>query len=183
MVDYDVITIGGGPGGAAASTLLAQRGYKVLLLERSRTPRFKIGESLMPATYWTLQRMGVLPRMKHADFLQHLASADVVLDTFYFGGCNSSCDAFALSAPVATLPGFLLPGRSTLGLYEELGVTDCIARTPAEFVDIALRLGKERDFRESVVRQISRNADRLFDRPDCGVALGEALLKIAEESR
>ena len=68
MVDYDVITIGGGPGGAAASTLLAQRGYKVLLLERSRTPRFKIGESLMPATYWTLQRMGVLPRMKASHF-------------------------------------------------------------------------------------------------------------------
>ena len=68
MMDYDVITIGGGPGGAAASTLLAQRGYKVLLLERSRTPRFKIGESLMPATYWTLERMGVLPRLKESHF-------------------------------------------------------------------------------------------------------------------
>ncbi|HEX9941205.1 MAG TPA: NAD(P)/FAD-dependent oxidoreductase [Thermoanaerobaculia bacterium] len=68
MMDYDVITIGGGPGGAAASTLLAQRGHRVLLLERSRTPRFKIGESLMPATYWTLERMGVLPRMKASYF-------------------------------------------------------------------------------------------------------------------
>jgi flavin-dependent dehydrogenase len=68
MVDYDVITIGGGPGGAAAATLLAQRGYKVLLLERSRTPRFKIGESLMPATYETLERMGVLPQLKASHF-------------------------------------------------------------------------------------------------------------------
>lgn len=68
MVDYDVITIGGGPGGAAAATLLAQRGYKVLLLERSRTPRFKIGESLMPATYETLNRMGVLPQLKASHF-------------------------------------------------------------------------------------------------------------------
>ncbi|HEX7185923.1 MAG TPA: NAD(P)/FAD-dependent oxidoreductase [Thermoanaerobaculia bacterium] len=68
MVDYDVITIGGGPGGAAAATLLAQRGHKVLLLERSRTPRFKIGESLMPATYDTLERMGVLPLLKASHF-------------------------------------------------------------------------------------------------------------------
>ncbi|HYN22048.1 MAG TPA: NAD(P)/FAD-dependent oxidoreductase, partial [Thermoanaerobaculia bacterium] len=68
MMDYDVITIGGGPGGAAASTLLAQKGHRVLLLERSRTPRFKIGESLMPATYWTLERMGVLPRMRASHF-------------------------------------------------------------------------------------------------------------------
>lgn len=68
MVDYDVITIGGGPGGAAASTLLAQRGYRVLLLERSRTPRFKIGESLMPATFGPLERMGMLPRMRESHF-------------------------------------------------------------------------------------------------------------------
>jgi flavin-dependent dehydrogenase len=68
MTDYDVITIGGGPGGSAASTLLARQGYKVLLLERSRTPRFKIGESLMPATYWTLERMGVLPRLQESHF-------------------------------------------------------------------------------------------------------------------
>jgi flavin-dependent dehydrogenase len=66
--DYDVIVIGGGPGGAAASTLIAQKGHRVLLLERSRTPRFKIGESLMPATYWTLERMGVLPKMKASHF-------------------------------------------------------------------------------------------------------------------
>jgi flavin-dependent dehydrogenase len=66
--DYDVIVIGGGPGGAAASTLVAQKGHRVLLLERSHTPRFKIGESLMPATYWTLERMGVLPKMKASHF-------------------------------------------------------------------------------------------------------------------
>ncbi len=67
-VDYDVITIGGGPGGSAASTLLARQGHKVLLLERSRTPRFKIGESLMPATYGTFERMGVLPRLRASHF-------------------------------------------------------------------------------------------------------------------
>ena len=39
-MDYDVITIGGGPGGAAAATLLAQRGYRVLLLERADRPGF-----------------------------------------------------------------------------------------------------------------------------------------------
>lgn len=66
--DYDVVVIGGGPGGAAASTLIAQKGHRVLLLERSHTPRFKIGESLMPATYWTLERMGVLSKMKGSRF-------------------------------------------------------------------------------------------------------------------
>jgi flavin-dependent dehydrogenase len=68
MNSYDVIVIGGGPGGAAAATLVAQRGHRVLLLERSPAPRFKIGESLMPATWWTLERMGVLAKLQASHF-------------------------------------------------------------------------------------------------------------------
>jgi predicted O-linked N-acetylglucosamine transferase (SPINDLY family) len=118
--------------------------------------------------------------MQHQDFLQHLAAADVVLDPFYFGGCNSSCDAFSLAAPVVTLPGFLLPGRFTLGLYREMRMEDCIARSPEEFVEIALRLGGDADLRESIRKRIAERSERLFDRPDTGRALGRALLEIAE---
>lgn len=68
MTEHDVIVIGGGPGGAAAATLVAQKGHKVLLLERSTEPRFKIGESLMPATWWTLDRMGMIPKLEASHF-------------------------------------------------------------------------------------------------------------------
>jgi flavin-dependent dehydrogenase len=67
---YDVLVIGGGPGGAAAATLVAQQGHRVLLLERSPAPRFKIGESLMPATWWTLERLGVLDKLKASPFVR-----------------------------------------------------------------------------------------------------------------
>ena len=55
----DVIVIGGGPAGATTSTLIAQHGYRVQLFERDRFPRFHIGESLIPETYWVLQRLGM----------------------------------------------------------------------------------------------------------------------------
>ena len=64
----DVIVIGGGPAGAATATLLARGGRDVLLLERERFPRFHIGESLMPATYWSLERLGMLDRMGRSVF-------------------------------------------------------------------------------------------------------------------
>lgn len=59
-----VIVIGGGPAGSTAATLLAQQGIRVRLLEREPGPRFHIGESLMPDTYWTLRRLGILEQMK-----------------------------------------------------------------------------------------------------------------------
>ena len=68
MEQYDVIVIGGGPGGTTVAALTAEQGHKVLLLERETFPRFKIGESLMPGTYWTLKRLGVLGKMKASHF-------------------------------------------------------------------------------------------------------------------
>jgi flavin-dependent dehydrogenase len=66
----DVIVIGGGPAGSTASTLIAQRGRKVVLFEREHFPRFHIGESLIPETYWVLKRLGMLPRMQKSHFVK-----------------------------------------------------------------------------------------------------------------
>ena len=66
----DVVVIGGGPGGSTASTLIAQRGVKVRLFERERFPRFHIGESLIPETYWVLERLKMLDKMKKSCFVK-----------------------------------------------------------------------------------------------------------------
>ena len=57
----DVVVIGGGPAGSTVSTLMAQQGLRVRLYERERFPRFHIGESLIPETYWVLKRLNMLP--------------------------------------------------------------------------------------------------------------------------
>ncbi|MFN0196059.1 MAG: NAD(P)/FAD-dependent oxidoreductase, partial [Planctomycetaceae bacterium] len=68
--EVDVIVIGGGPAGSTASTLIAQQGYRVQLFERENFPRFHIGESLIPETYWVLDRLNMLPKMKASRFVQ-----------------------------------------------------------------------------------------------------------------
>ena len=66
----DVIVIGGGPAGSTVSALIAQHGYKVQLFEREHFPRFHIGESLIPETYWVLQRLGMLEKMQKSHFVK-----------------------------------------------------------------------------------------------------------------
>ncbi len=56
----DVLVIGGGPAGTTAATLLRQRGWTVVLLEKDQHPRFHIGESLLPMNIPILDRLGVL---------------------------------------------------------------------------------------------------------------------------
>jgi flavin-dependent dehydrogenase len=45
----DVLVMGGGPAGSTAAILLAEKGCRVVLLEKAHHPRFHIGESLLPA--------------------------------------------------------------------------------------------------------------------------------------
>ena len=66
--DQDVIVIGGGPAGSTVATLVAKAGLRVTLFERIDSPKFRIGESLMPGTYWTFERLGVLDRLKESAF-------------------------------------------------------------------------------------------------------------------
>jgi flavin-dependent dehydrogenase len=66
----DVVVIGGGPAGSTVSTLLAQHGCRVRLFEREHFPRFHIGESLIPETYWVLRRLKMLDKMKASHFVK-----------------------------------------------------------------------------------------------------------------
>ncbi|WP_064746048.1 NAD(P)/FAD-dependent oxidoreductase [Lysobacter firmicutimachus] len=63
-LEVDVLVIGGGPAGTTAATLLARKGWKVLLLEKDRHPRFHIGESLLPMNLAILERLGVLEQVR-----------------------------------------------------------------------------------------------------------------------
>jgi flavin-dependent dehydrogenase len=80
---------GGGPAGTTASTVLAQQGRRVLLLEKEKFPRYHIGESLLPFCYFPLQRIGMIERMKASAFPRKYAVQFVTQDgrvsaPFYF---------------------------------------------------------------------------------------------------
>src|ERR1700733_9378231 len=87
--EADVVVIGGGPAGSTVSTLIAQKGYRVELFERDHFPRFHIGESLIPQTYWVLKRLNMLPKMKASHFVkkysvQFVNQRGKLSEPFYF---------------------------------------------------------------------------------------------------
>lgn len=87
--ETDVLVIGGGPAGSTVSTLLAKHGHRVELFEREHFPRFHIGESLIPQTYFVLERLDMLPKLKGSHFVkkysvQFVNQRGKLSEPFYF---------------------------------------------------------------------------------------------------
>jgi flavin-dependent dehydrogenase len=66
----NVLIIGAGPSGTSAGKLLAEKGHKVMIVEREKFPRYHIGESLLPFTFEPLKRLGLIDTMKKSAFVK-----------------------------------------------------------------------------------------------------------------
>lgn len=69
---FDVIVVGGGPGGSTVATLVAKRSHTVLLLEQEELPRYQIGESTLPYTLGICKILGVGDDLAKAGFTRKL---------------------------------------------------------------------------------------------------------------
>jgi len=97
-LDCDVIIIGGGPAGTTAATELVRRGHKVQLFEKSRHPRFHIGESLLPMNIPILERLGVLEEVDRIGVRK--PAADFPADN------ERGFNVFDFSKSLERLPGY-----------------------------------------------------------------------------
>jgi protein O-GlcNAc transferase len=148
---------------------------QVLLLDWSAPWTALLRQRLAPVMGRNLARVHFMPACDGEEFLQRLAAADVALDPYHFGGCNSSLEALSVGTPVVTLPGQYLGGRFTQALLRRIDAESCIARNADEYVDRALALAREPDYRHSIAEQIAANAAGLFERKDAAQALADAL--------
>ncbi|MDB5954059.1 hypothetical protein [Ramlibacter sp.] len=120
----------------------------------------------------------VLPAMDHPAYLQALAGCDLVLQSFPFGGANTTNDALDLGIPVVALASEFLSGQTDLLLLRERGLESLCARTRDDYVEIALRLLQDAG---EARRQLAESTATSFRGRQGRVSMADAILALWQE--
>lgn len=116
-------------------------------------------------------RIVVLPVMSHDDYLRINMLCDLMLDSYYWSGGNTSLDALACGLPIVTLPGAFMRGRQSAGMLRLMGVSELVAESPQEYLAIASRLGTDPQWRSEIRSRIVHGLNAVFDCSDAVDAL------------
>jgi predicted O-linked N-acetylglucosamine transferase (SPINDLY family) len=112
----------------------------------------------------------------HSDMLAQYGDIDIALDPFPFGGGLTSCEALWMGAPVLTMPGDRPASRQTAGFLAAIGLSNCVVRSPAEYVRLAAALAADHT-RLAALRRALRPA--MAASPLCNGALFTSTLETA----
>ncbi|MEG3857896.1 tetratricopeptide repeat protein [Microcoleus sp. herbarium12] len=122
-----------------------------------------------------------LPAQNWDGYTSLLLNSDVFLDTLSFSGGHTSFDAVACNLPIVTCPGQFMRGRQSYGILKMLGVTDTIAQNEAEYIEIAVRLGLDPEWRREISHQMNERHADLFEDKTCVKALEQFYEQVVQE--
>ncbi|MGI4862391.1 MAG: NAD(P)/FAD-dependent oxidoreductase [Janthinobacterium lividum] len=173
--NVDVLVIGAGPSGSVAASIVKQAGFQVKMVEKTKFPRFVIGESLLPRCMEALEAAGFLPALEAQGFQQKFGAkfvkGDVVAD-FDFGNKFTEGWGQTWQVPRADFDQVLADEVQRMGVPVEFEteVTAITFDGPNSTTRVTTPAGTEKEIRASFIIDASgygRVIPRLFslDRP------------------
>ncbi len=104
----------------------------------------------------------ILPRLNMQEYLQVNLLSDIYLDTLSWSGGNTTLEAIACGLPVVTCPGSLMRSRHSAAILTQLGVTETIAYSELEYIQLGVKLGIDTHWRIEIKDKIKSNLVNLF---------------------
>ncbi len=108
-------------------------------------------------------RVRIFPRTNLHEYTKLIKCVDIVLDSYPFGGCNSSLEAFYLNKVVITMPANKINGRFTYGFYLKMGILEPVCYNQNEFVTKAIFYANNKTELKKLESAIAENAEKLFE--------------------
>ena len=128
-----------------------------------------------------LNRIIFVDKMAHHNMMAVYNNTDVVLDSFFFGGDTTTREAFEVGAPIITLPHKYLGSRWTQAYYNHIGVTELIAKNLDNYVELAVKVGTDKNYSNNLKTKIKNNSHKLFNSKNASLAWEKVFIDLYEK--
>ncbi|MFM6896294.1 MAG: hypothetical protein ACKPKF_02975, partial [Microcystis panniformis] len=125
----------------------------------------------------------MMPQLEQNDYFQLNLLADIYLDNLSWSGGNTTLEAIACQLPVVTCPGEFMRGRHSYAILKKLGITETIATDKNHYIEIAIRLGLDNQWRQTIKDYTTMNIDTVFNDQTCVKSLEKFYQSVAGEDR
>ncbi|MBX9693795.1 MAG: hypothetical protein K2Z81_15505, partial [Cyanobacteria bacterium] len=115
----------------------------------------------------------ILPRMDLPTFVQLLGVLDVNLDSIGWSGGITTMRSIAAELPLVTLPTETMRGRHSYAMLKMIGLDELITESVEDYIDLAVRMGTDKKYRQTLVKKIGENKHKLFHDQACIDALDQ----------
>lgn len=150
----------------------------IVILGLNNNPnRFK--KFLEEALGYQINRVRILDWMVTQKYHQLISCMDIILDSYPFGGCNTSLDAFNFNKIVITRPSEKINGRFTLGFYKKMEIYEPIAIDADDYVYKAVKFANDLKLREQIENKIKNKKYLLFEEKESIETWKEMLINLA----
>lgn len=134
-------------------------------------------------------------KLKASDFITYLDAldadrfatvaslCDVALDSFEWSGCNSSLETLTQGTPIITSPGTFMRSRHTAAILEMIGCAEMIAKSPKEFISLAIELSRDEEKLKKLRAKVKATIHQAFSDTSCVRALEDTLITWNSDER
>jgi predicted O-linked N-acetylglucosamine transferase (SPINDLY family) len=112
-------------------------------------------------------------------FAASSAQCDLMLDSIGWSGGNTTLEALAQDLPAVTIEGALMRGRVSAGILRMMGMPEAVANTIDDYVALAARMGRDREWRAEIKNRVASGKHRLYRDRACITALEDFLDRAA----
>ena len=111
-----------------------------------------------------------------------ISRSDIILDSLDWSGFNTTLDALTLDKPIVTLPSNFLRSRHSYGILKSLRIDELICRSKKDYVDLAVKLSKDFNFRDNIIERIKMNKKLIFNNYETVKFLEDFFLSLFENN-
>lgn len=152
----------------------------IIILINCKGIEKKIYNYLEKKIGYHMNRVRIFNRLDQMHYCKIVSIIDIMLDSFPFGGCNTSLDAFYFNKIVITLPSNKLNGRFTYGFYKKMGIEEPICTNLEEFSVKALYYMNNKEERLKIEKLIEKNKHVLYQEEDSVSTWKNKLIELYE---